>query len=75
MGALLQAIVTGAHVRERPDDASELGALLTELRERRGLDFSSYRPPTILRRLQRRMAAVHSDTLADYRRYLRENPD
>ena len=47
--------------------------LLGDLRERRGLDFSGYRSPTILRRLQRRMVAVHSDTLADYRNYLRED--
>ena len=58
---------------ELQDDA--LAPLLAHLRERRGIDFVGYRRPTILRRLQRRMAATKSASLDDYRRYLARHPD
>ncbi len=35
-----------------------------------GVDFSSYKPTTIKRRIARRMALVQVETLEDYARYL-----
>lgn len=75
IGTLLQAIVAGTYTPAQPGDERELRALLADLRERRGVDFSSYRRSTILRRLQRRMGATSFDALAGYRRFLLENPD
>src|SRR5262249_33801879 len=44
------------------------------LRSHSGVDFSSYKPGTIRRRLQRRMVLNRIDTLRRYLRFLRENP-
>jgi len=73
IGPLVHAIVTGTYVPEQADDDGELRELLQDVRERRGFDFSSYRRPTLRRRLQRRMVAAHADTIADYRRLLRDD--
>jgi len=75
IGALLQAVVAGTYSPQQPDDERELRGLLTDVRERRGVDFTSYRRTTIVRRLQRRMSATNFETLAGYRRYLLDNPD
>ena len=40
------------------------GSFLNDLRERSGIDFASYKRPTIMRRLQRRMVATASTKLA-----------
>jgi two-component system CheB/CheR fusion protein len=47
-----------------------LTAILALLRKSTGADFSAYKPPTIKRRIARRMALVHIETLEDYARYL-----
>lgn len=52
-----------------------LGAILALLRKRTNVDFGSYKPPTIQRRVTRRMALVHMDTLEDYARHLEGNAD
>ena len=44
--------------------------MLGQVREQSGIDFSRYKRPTILRRLQRRMVATGMRKLSDYRRYL-----
>ncbi len=75
MGPLLQALVSGAYSPQQPADEQGLRALLDGLRQRRNVDFNSYRRPTILRRLHRRMIATGSDTIGDYDRYLREHSD
>src|SRR5829696_851097 len=51
------------------NEDSDLHAFLDRVRERTGLDFSAYKRATIVRRLQRRMAAAGAATLPDYRRY------
>jgi two-component system CheB/CheR fusion protein len=53
----------------------DLDALLTRIRERSGIDFSSYKPATILRRLKGRMTATGRHTLADYAAYLEAEPE
>src|SRR5437867_3038251 len=54
MGRLLQDLLTGAATPSRPDEEQALRAFLEQLRERSGIDFNSYKMPTIMRRLQRR---------------------
>jgi len=44
------------------------------LRARTGHDFSLYKKSTVYRRIERRMAIHQIDRIADYVRYLRENP-
>jgi chemotaxis methyl-accepting protein methylase len=44
------------------------------LRSRTGHDFSLYKKTTVYRRIERRMAIHQLERIADYVRYLRENP-
>jgi two-component system CheB/CheR fusion protein len=44
------------------------------LRAQTGHDFSQYKPSTLLRRIQRRMAVHEVDTMDEYVRFLRETP-
>jgi len=58
-----------------PETDSALAELLGDLRARRGIDFSSYKVPTLLRRLNRRLVATGMADVASYRRYLQDNPN
>lgn len=61
----------------RPEDATNLALLdlLDDIQARHGIDFSSYKRTTLLRRLDRRMAAVGMSRIEEYRRYLRSHPE
>ncbi len=72
---LLRDLVTGAYDTPRPDEERLLGTFLEQLRERSGIDFSTYKRATIRRRLQRRMAATNSTTLRAYTRYVQKHPE
>jgi len=56
-------------------DSDELRDLLERIHKRSGIDFGSYKPATIQRRLQGRMNATARPTLADYAVYLESNPE
>jgi two-component system CheB/CheR fusion protein len=63
----------GVHLRPRTESrdlpaqiAEELQAISAILQQATGHDFSHYKPATLLRRIARRVQAVHSDGLADY---------
>lgn len=58
-----------------PDEKKSLEGFLEEVRERHGIDFKSYKTPTIMRRLKRRMVATSSKDLGAYSRYLDEHPE
>jgi two-component system CheB/CheR fusion protein len=58
-----------------PEGKDGLRAILALLRKTTGADFSSYKPPTIKRRVARRMALVHVESLEDYARYLEGHRD
>ena len=75
MGPLLERLVAGAPTVADPADDRQLRLLLMRLGEQSGIDFAAYKRPTILRRLQGRMAATRQETLADYVRYLQQEPD
>jgi two-component system, chemotaxis family, CheB/CheR fusion protein len=75
IGPLLHDLVTGAYTPSRPDEERLLRTFLDQLREQTGIDFNSYKRATILRRLQRRMAATGTAKLRDYIRYLQAHPD
>jgi two-component system CheB/CheR fusion protein len=48
---------------------------LTLLRVQTGHDFSNYKPATVMRRIERRMAVHKCATLADYVAFLRARPE
>ena len=52
----------------------ELNRIFHLLRTATGNDFTHYKPPTIRRRIQRRMVLHGSEKLGDYVTYLQENP-
>ena len=54
---------------------AELSDLFERVRQRTKIDFSSYKPSTVQRRLQRRMLATNAQTLADYILNTDRNPD
>jgi two-component system CheB/CheR fusion protein len=53
----------------------ELLDVITLVRSRTGLDFSAYKPATVLRRIQRRMGLVGAEDLDVYRVYVTEHGD
>jgi two-component system, chemotaxis family, CheB/CheR fusion protein len=75
IGPLLGDLVSGVYSVPATSDDEDLHAFLDRVRERTGLDFSAYKRATIVRRLQRRMAAAGAATLPDYRRYLERHPE
>jgi two-component system CheB/CheR fusion protein len=75
IGPLLHDLVSGAYTPNRPDEERLLSAFLDELRERSGIDFSGYKRATILRRLQRRMAATGTAKLRSYVQHVQSDPD
>ncbi len=75
IGPLLAHLIDGTHEHASDDAENMLPTLLAQLREQSGIDFSTYKPPTILRRLQRRLVATETPTLAAYLRYLNTHPD
>jgi two-component system CheB/CheR fusion protein len=75
IGPLLHDLLTGAYTPSRPAENRTMRALLEQLHDASGIDFSNYKMPTIQRRLQRRMAATGIQRLPDYVRYLQSHPD
>jgi two-component system CheB/CheR fusion protein len=73
IGALLRDLLAGVHA-DQPEDAEMLERFLQQVRDQTGIDFASYKRPTIQRRLQRRMAAVGVTSLREYVRYVARNP-
>jgi len=53
----------------------QLHRIFTLLRGASGVDFTHYKPPTIRRRLQRRMVLHKLDSVEQYIKFMRENPD
>lgn len=53
----------------------ELESLLDYLKRARGFDFSAYKRPSLIRRIQKRINLVSSDGYASYMDYLETHPD
>src|SRR5205085_2678100 len=73
IGPLLEDLVTGRTTVK--DGDGSLDRFLGQLRDRSGIDFASYKRPTVIRRIERRMAATKSATLAEYQEFLLRVPD
>jgi two-component system CheB/CheR fusion protein len=57
-----------------PESTDNLKKIFILLRSQTGHDFSFYKPNTISRRIERRMAVNQIERIGDYVRYLQENP-
>ncbi|MEO0535730.1 MAG: CheR family methyltransferase [Cyanobacteria bacterium P01_A01_bin.123] len=55
------------------DGPDALGDILKLLKRTTKVDFSQYKPTTLKRRILRRMALHHLESLENYRQYLQEN--
>lgn len=60
---------------EQVGDGSDMDQIFRLLRRATKVDFSGYKPPTIARRIQRRMALHKIDQLKDYDKFLHREPD
>jgi two-component system, chemotaxis family, CheB/CheR fusion protein len=67
---LMEAAPKGAAAADR----SVFDKVLSLLRAATGVDFTHYRQSTIHRRISRRMALKHTDTLASYLKVLKDDP-
>ncbi|MEZ4525112.1 MAG: chemotaxis protein CheB [Desulfobacterales bacterium] len=77
MPVRLMAYAAHAFVRSsRPEPKAEnaLKKIFILMRGQTGHDFSQYKPSTILRRIERRMAVHQIDTMDEYVRYLQVTP-
>jgi two-component system, chemotaxis family, CheB/CheR fusion protein len=59
--------------KETYPKADDLGRIFFSLRKQMGVDFSSYKHATLLRRIQRRMALHRMEKLSHYAKLLRDN--
>jgi len=75
IGPILVDLLAGVDLPARPDERKLLQSFLSEARERLGLDFNTYKTPTILRRLQRRIVATGTKSLEGYIRYVQAHPE
>ncbi|MBN1648240.1 MAG: PAS domain-containing protein [Spirochaetales bacterium] len=55
------------------EDENDLGRIFSLLQKSTGHDFSSYKKNTMQRRINKRMAVIHCESLSGYCRYLNEN--
>jgi chemotaxis methyl-accepting protein methylase len=65
---------SGAAPEPSAEEAAWLVRVLAVVRERTGVDFSEYRPATLMRRLRTRMLAAGAPRFEDYLRRLRSDP-
>jgi two-component system, chemotaxis family, CheB/CheR fusion protein len=77
IGPVLKNLISGIALPEESskDEWRDLERFLEELHRNRGVDFRSYKRPTILRRLGRRMAATNCESLDEYSTYVEEHPE
>ena len=60
---------------EMTPQAILIADIVTMIRKQTGMDFTHYKRPTILRRLEKMMTFEGFDTLEDYATFLRANPE
>src|SRR5664280_3294807 len=75
IGPILSDLLAAGNPPAGGSDHAELNDLLERIHERSGIDFGSYKPATILRRLRGRMNATSHSTLATYVALLESDPE
>jgi two-component system CheB/CheR fusion protein len=75
IGSILGDLLAGVRVPAKSEEKRTLETFLVDVRQRTGLDFNTYKTPTIMRRLQRRVIATETGDLNGYAAYLRRHPE
>jgi two-component system CheB/CheR fusion protein len=75
IGPIVADLLRGIEVPSPLENDRALAPFLARIREQHGIDFSSYKQPTIRRRLQRRMVATGTHNIESYLAYLEAHPD
>ncbi len=75
IGPLLHDILKGVNLPFTAKADDPLRDLLTYVSAQTNIDFRNYKSSTILRRIGRRMAVTHNNSIRDYNDYLRAHPD
>ena len=72
----LKAVALPVQPEARPEEEQKaLREVFTQLRVRTGHDFTNYKRPTILRRIERRISVRNLSGIAEYARYLKKQPE
>jgi two-component system, chemotaxis family, CheB/CheR fusion protein len=66
IGVIVRDLLAAGADAPGDHEGREFAALLERIRERSGIDFSTYKTATIIRRLRGRMGATKHSSLADY---------
>lgn len=75
LGPLLYDIIKGVALPEMPElTGNTLNIVLEHVSQRTNINFRSYKPSTLVRRIARRMAVNHIATMDDYATYLEAHP-
>ncbi len=75
IGPILGELIARSSVPTKLDEKRSLEAFLLDVRQRTGLDFNTYKTPTIMRRLHRRVVATDTGDLNGYANYLKHHPE
>ena len=75
IGSIVCDLLAAGAAQVEGRDSDELRNLLDRIHDRSGIDFSTYKPATILRRLHGRMKARSHSTIADYATYIESDPE
>ena len=75
IGTVLCDLLAAGSTSPDGSEADDLHGLLERIHERSGIDFASYKPATVNRRLRGRMNVTHRPTLAAYMAYLESDPE
>lgn len=70
----VKPLVLAMQTAQQPAERDELDKIFMLIRTTTGVDFTYYKPTTILRRIQRRMLLHKIEGLKQYVRYLQETP-
>jgi two-component system, chemotaxis family, CheB/CheR fusion protein len=75
IGAVVLDLLTAGATAPVGRDGRALASLLDRIRERSGIDFSTYKPATIVRRLRGRMGATGNTTIGAYAKHIEGDPE
>jgi two-component system CheB/CheR fusion protein len=75
MGRILCELLAAGRSTAEDSDSGARRDLLQRIHERSGIDFGSYKPATILRRLRGRMSATGHSTVAAYAAYVESDAE
>jgi len=75
IGEVLHELLAAGGGQPEGAEGHEFDALLDRIRERSGIDFSTYKDATIIRRLRGRMGATRHSSLAAYSKALENDPE